>query len=735
MSFLNPARLVRRKSRVEAPAHDCVGYEANAVDAYRQEDRPLRTEDYCENFVNLVAIYLTYLIILTSAAVAIYFSLRGESSFLQTYDVQSYPNVVFAWNADPSGTALPPVSAADGGSATCSPAFSARSSYLRYSCTSVASDGRESLRFQLYSTDLATVTHTQWRDPRLKYSDIEVPTYFLTYYSSLDVASLTSKFGSYLTTSVNDLPTRTPVLASAAFTPSMTAGTATSTSASLQARQASATVSSAASAATTSARSITNPSASPSLRRIDYGSASISAVAAGTIVSAAPAPPPTTTTIRIYTAKLEQSHYIYFIVVAGLAALLVTPTTILISYNLSVATKKVFPPEDRAVQAAATALGAAITPAKAESEPRQATRSTVRANVGPERKRVNNHRRTSNHARTTTSPGGTSTAANGATAELPLFQLYGSMSAWREGMTTTTEAASTVDQIQAELPEVPPPAYQERDSGIATVTQLTSRAHEDEIEVASEPDDDSNSTSSITPPHVQPYSHNFRREQEASFQHRLRRRARGPFETRTDGKRLSLRLAWMILPSYAFLFFWDGIAFIFLPISELAAIGLAGDALLDLASFIRAGGCAGPLSTNDGVWDLQKQVCGALLGQYPNAYSRPRPALTLIRVGGDLLAILLALVVIFLAQLTFHIGLFRKSHLSERDGMDPNDTPGRYTGKTEWGYIAVCEKTGLLGSASKSITAVSRRLTEGMKFDTQGGKQVHVKIGKSSPTT
>ncbi|KAJ9476338.1 hypothetical protein PHBOTO_000001 [Pseudozyma hubeiensis] len=693
MSFLNPARLVRRKRRDEAPAHDCVGYGANAIDAYRQEDRPFRTEDYRENFVNLVAVYLTYLIILASAAVAIYFSLRGESSFLQTYDVQGYSNVVFAWNADPSGTALSPVSGADGGSATCSPAFSARSSYLRYSCTSVASDGRESLRFQLYSTDLATVTQTQWRDSRLKYSDIEVPTYFLTYYSSLDVASLTAKFGTYLTTSVNDLPTRTPVLASAAFTPSMTAGTATATSAALQARQASATVSSAASVPTTSARSITSTSASPSLRRIDYGSASISAVAAGTIVSVAPAPPPTTTTIRIYTAKLESSHYIYFIVVAGLAALLITPTTILISYNLSIATKKVFPPEDRAVEDAATALGAATTHAKAESRPRQATRSTVQANVEPQRKRVNNHR-TSNHARTTTSPGGINTAANGATAALPLFQLYGSMSAWREGMATTTEAASAVDQIQAELPEVPPPAYQERDNGIAAATQLTSRANEDAIEVASEPDHDSDNTSSITPTHVRPYSHSFQREQEASFQHRLRRRARGPFKTRTDGKRLSLRLAWMILPSYAFLFFWDGIAFIFLPISELAAIGLAGDALVDLASFIRAGGCAGPLSTKDGVWDLQKQVCGALLGQYPNAYSSPRPALTLIRVGGDLLAILLALVVIFLAQLTFHIGLFRKSHLSERDGMDPIDTPGRYTGRTEWGYIAVCEKVG-----------------------------------------
>ncbi len=77
-----------------------------------------------ETAVNLFFYYFFYLLLMASAVITIIFAQRPSSNFDQTFDVQSLPGVIFAWNRD---AAVTPVSAISSGgdesveSATCTP--------------------------------------------------------------------------------------------------------------------------------------------------------------------------------------------------------------------------------------------------------------------------------------------------------------------------------------------------------------------------------------------------------------------------------------------------------------------------------------------------------------------------------------------------------------------------------------------------------------------------------------
>lgn len=305
----------------------------------QQLAEPKRTTDYAENVINLASFFLFYVLMLSSAVVVAVFSLREEASFVQSFAVQPLPNLIFAWNGDPASTALPSVSPTPqtgGGQATCTPDYWDRGTRVEYLCTSVAAEARESLEFTLYTTTPFPATFSTYRDADLRYPDIEVQTYSIAFYTYITpTATAFNVAGQVVSTQA---PTSTPSVASPTVVqaPAAHAAAATSPPTVLHPRQAS--------GISTSANVATPTSASLSLRKIDYERSSLSALAAGTIVSTLSTPAATTTSIVVYTAKLKTGNYIFYTVVAVIALAFATLTLLLVSYNLAVATKKVWPP-------------------------------------------------------------------------------------------------------------------------------------------------------------------------------------------------------------------------------------------------------------------------------------------------------------------------------------------------------------------------------------------------------
>lgn len=255
---------------------------------------PRRTSSYPENTLNLASFYTSYLVLLASAVLVAFFSLQPSTSFIQTISVQPLPNLVFVLNSDPAATTLP--SEGSGGKATCTPDYWYRGTRIEYDCTSTAANGEESLRFTLYTTTPFPAKPT-YRPKTLKWPDIEVGSYGLSYYTYIPDATATSPSSS----------------AAAVATPTPP------------------------------------PSESLSLRSIEYPSSSLSALQAGTFISTLPPPSPTTTSITVYTAKLKEGTYVYFTVVAVMTAVLASMTVGLVSFNLAVASRKVYPEESEQI--------------------------------------------------------------------------------------------------------------------------------------------------------------------------------------------------------------------------------------------------------------------------------------------------------------------------------------------------------------------------------------------------
>lgn len=199
----------------------------------------------------------------------------------------------------------------------------------------------------------------------------------------------------------------------------------------------------------------------------------------------------------------------------------------------------------------------------------------------------------------------------------------------------------------------------------------------------------------------------------ASQLRRIRSNAQELPQTRTDGSRLSLRLAWLILPSYAYLYLWDMALFMLLLILEITAFGLVADPMVDVGKFVRNGGCLGAPVDKDSVYDLQRQLCSTrkFLSAFPVAYSNATPPTTLTRIARDLLIVQISLAALFLTHLAWVITLFRKTHLTRRDGIEPSDHKqgDRFTGRTRLGYIAVAERVGSHGRATDKVTELLPR--------------------------
>ncbi|TKY91059.1 hypothetical protein EX895_001058 [Sporisorium graminicola] len=709
----NPAKWFRkREQRVEHEEEVSTALETQPGLGSSQW---MRSTLYPENLVNLTTFYLSYLLLLGSAVVILYFSLQKESSFTQTFEVQGFPSVVFAWNANAAATSLPPVSdtgsSSGGGRATCSPYYYDRGTRLEYACSSIATDARESLSFSLYTTIPYPATFKTYRSPYLKYPDIEVPPYYLKYYTYIGPATATNRATA---TAAATGPTTMPLSASATQASAVSSATLTASPAGLQARQAG--------SASSSRRSATASAGTPALLSIQYASASVSALVAGTIVSTMPSPTAFRSSNVVYTAKMKGGLYIYFIVVACLAVAFATPTFILVNYNLSVARKKVFPrevetPRDTSAQEPAkpqtgqndkTVPIAAPSPRRRIAEnPNMPSRAQTRTGPTPIFERF--------HATPLESFRGMhpeDTPAPAWTASLPQFVHSRALARQRGSGADTTAGARTdlvashsielQPRVDAGTPqqEEAPPAYNERDSTRGVPQWLTTRlgradaVEEDAIEV-SEP----RSRESLASIDTEEATNRFRGEPASVVIRRALTLTDSPLEVRTDGSRLSMRLAWMILPTYAYVFIWDGLAFIFILIAEITAVGLVADPMVDVGTFIRSGGCFGTPADKDSVYDLQRQLCTRFLSIFPVNYTDVSPSISLIKIGGDLLAVTIALVVLFLAQLAWHIALFRKSSLTVRDGMEPRNliNDSKYTGRTKWGYLAVCDNVGSHG--------------------------------------
>ncbi|KAF6767406.1 hypothetical protein PSEUBRA_004670 [Kalmanozyma brasiliensis GHG001] len=633
----------------------------------------IRTTDYRENLVNLVVFYSSYVLMLASAAVVIYFSLRRESSFDQTFDVQAFPDVVFAWNADRAVTALPTISApGSGGQASCTPYRWSRGLRLEYDCTSLAADATERLFFSLYSTTPYPATTKTYRDSRLRYSDIEVPTYYVSY-------------STYI-------PTTTANVNAAASTPSIPAGPSaigiSAPSAVQLAADIAATVTPApalmrkrqeSSAAQSTITASPTPTSLP-LRKLEYPSSSLSALAAGTIVSTMATPSPTTTSIVVSTAKLKPSFNIFFIVAAVLPVVFASLTTLLVSCNLMIATKKEWPPRQSRPSPLTAEQRVELAAETRKATKRKKDESALSKKLDRPARKATGPRAGAKGQRTVSSGGG------------DVFRQLGR-------------------GAQPEPSEAAPPAYQEQDDSVqhvaAWLAQPRATQNEvDAIEVASisTVSSDSNATAN--------FADQLAIDTAPSFDH-VRVDPRIVLPTRTDGGRLPLRLAWFILPSYTYIYMWDMLSFVVLLVAVISAVGLAGDAAMDVSTFVRSGGCLGEPADKDSVYDLQRHLCSnnRFLSAYPVAYSNPTTKATLTKVGGDVLALSIGLVVLFLAYLTWVTALLRKSHLTHRDGMEPrgNDEGKRITGRTRWRYFTVWNKVGTHGWPYAEATELEAR--------------------------
>lgn len=632
----------------------------------------IRTKDYRENLVNLVVFYSSYVLMLATAAVVIYFSLRKESSFDQTFDVQAFPDVVFAWNADRAVTALPTISApGNGGQASCTPYRWSRGLRLEYDCTSLAADARERLFFSLYSTTPFPATTKTYRDSRLRYSDVEVPTYYVSY--STYIPTTTANVNAAVSTpSISAGPSTIGASAPTAvqFAANI-AATVTPAPAPIKARQES---NAAQSTITASPTSTSLP-----LRKLEYPSSSLSALAAGTIVSTQATPSPTTTSIVVSTAKLKPSFNIFFIVAAVLPIVFATLTTLLVSSNLIVATKKVWPPWES-------------YPAPLTTEQRSELAAETRKAATGKKDKTASSKKLDQPAK-----------ASGPRAGV-------------KAKRTVSSGEGHVDRrlgrgAQPELTEAAPPAYQERDDSVQHVAAWlaqpgTTQNAGDAIEVVSISTVSSDSSASAN------FADQLVIDNAPSYDH-VRVDPRIALPSRTDGGRLPLRMAWFILPSYTYLYMWDMLTFMVLLIAVMSAVGLAGAGAMDVSTFVRSGGCLGEPADKDSVYDLQRQLCSnsKFLSAYPVAYSNPSAKATLTRVGGDLLALLIGLAVLFLAYLTWVTALLRKSHLTHRDGMEPhgNDEGKRITGRTRWRYFTVLNKVGTHGWPYAEATELEAR--------------------------
>ncbi|SPO21439.1 uncharacterized protein UTRI_00916 [Ustilago trichophora] len=665
---------------------------------------------YPENLVNLISFYVCYLVVLASAVLIFFFGWRERAVTVQTFDVQAYPAVVYGWNADAAATTSPsisPTAAGAGGVATCTPDFYEKGSYLQYACTSIAAEGTEKLRFYLTTLIPFPPTSSFYIPRTQRYKDIAVSSYYVHYSTYLPSKSTSTGASSSTPSAAGSAQSSTSSAGLLSPTPaqaaSSTSATSTSAAAVLQPRQASATSAPFASAI---------PTSSLSLVSIQYPTSSLSALMAGTIVSRFPTPSATTTSIPVESAAFSEGYTIFFTVIAALPLFSMTMTLILATYNLNVARKKDWPPEPGHGQGEGEnkLRERLIRLEQLATSPAAPSPATVPLSI------YNDHM---NLAKLWADKGPLSpwTGRGGSEVRSPptrrpraetqaspnVDQSVFLPPAYEQAREHSSSSATgpVVASSTAEPIESHPPAYQEEPTTGASVTMppndLANEGDDDAIEVASSVSTDSEdgSDSHRAAPRIVPIRSGF------GISCSIPADKMVPPKTRTDGTRLPVRLAWMILPTYAFVFHLDLVIFVLVVIPELVALAMAADAFKDVTAFLRTGGCIGASSAKGSVYDLQRSLCGPqrFLASYPQEYSNARPATTMSLFARDPAIVLSGLVILFVAHVAWIATLIRKSHLAEKKGMEPYDSDsGRMTtGTTRWGYVTVWNKVGVHG--------------------------------------
>ncbi|SPO20517.1 uncharacterized protein UTRI_00916_B [Ustilago trichophora] len=661
------------------------------------------TVDYFENLVNLISFYVCYLLVLASAALIFFFGWRERAVTFQTFDVQAYPAVVYGWNADAAATTLPsisPTAVGAGGVATCAPDFYEKGSHLQYACTSIATEGTEKLRFYLTSLIPFPPTSSFYIPRTQRFKDIAVRSYYVLYSTYLPPKSTTA--GASSSTPSVAGSSQGLVSTTGSFNPtppqaaSSISATATAAAAVLQPRQASATSAPFATA---------SPTSSLSLVSIQYPRSSLSALMAGTIVSRFPTPSATTTSIPVESAAFSRGYAVFFTVIAALPLFSMTVTLILATYNLNVARHKVWPPEpghgqgqrlERVAELVTrpTATPPASVPLRIYNE--HMSLAKLWSDKGP-LSPWGGTGESEVRSPPTRRPRAKSHARPNVDQSVFLPPTYEQARANSLPSAAEPDAASpTVERAEAN-----PPAYQEEPTRDAPATMPSNdqanEGDDDAIEVASSVStgSDGDSDPHRAAPHIVPTRFGY------GVSRSIPADKAAPPKTRTDGTRLPVRLAWMILPTYAFVFHLDLVIFFLVAIPEIVALGMAADAFKDIIAFLRTGGCIGASSTKGSVYDLQRSLCGPqrYLASYPQEYSNARPATTMSLFARDPAIVLSGLVILFVAHVAWIVTLIRKSHLAEKKGMEPFDgDSGRMTtGRTRWRYVTVWNKVGAHG--------------------------------------
>ncbi|GAC72399.1 hypothetical protein PANT_7c00083 [Moesziomyces antarcticus T-34] len=650
-----------------------------------------------ETAVNLFFYYFFYLLLMASAVITIIFAQRPSSNFDQTFDVQSLPGVIFAWNRD---AAVTPVSAISSGgdesveSATCTPYNWDRGTRVGFDCTSIAPDGQAKLVFSLYSTTPYPPTVRGYRATTDRYDDVSVPTYYVKYYTYLPPRS-TSSIPSIAATAspsarlaARDAVVQAQASSSSYLGPSRTQVARTAASATLapeplHARQVGDVPSSATSATPA-------PLSSLSLIKIEYVQSSMSALVGGTIVSVSPMPSPSTVSINARTAKMNDGFKYFFSAIAVVPAFFATLTIICVSYNLSVAARR--------VRHSRRSSGASMEPVqggqndveeKVECKPRPSKRNRRAQSAHVDRddnrwtsdtltaiNEVGETDATSTMSKPSTKPPAyeSGTVARRASVDSR------SVRPGARAPTVMTGVAQMADGDSA------PPAYESRPPSRVDDARTVGR-EDDDIEVIATP---SESESEHTAEAVASFFSSDRPAPDLSL---------GAVDSmaapRTSTKRSSsLLVGWMVLPIYAYMFWWDYAAFIVVGLLQIAAFSLAADAMLDVGKFVRDDACLGDGDN----YSLYRSLCGRgrFRTTYPLIYSNTRPRTTIWLFASDLLILQISLVVLFVANLGWMITIMRKTALTERNKLEPDRqiTNERHTGRSGLGYIVVLHKTG-----------------------------------------
>ncbi|SPO44679.1 uncharacterized protein PSANT_02365 [Moesziomyces antarcticus] len=648
-----------------------------------------------ETAVNLFFYYFFYLLLMASAVITIIYAQRPPSNFDQTFDVQPLPGVIFAWNRDAAATAVPAISSGRDDSvesATCTPYDWDRGTRVGYDCTSIASDGQAKLVFSLYSTTPYPPTVRGYRATTDRYDDVSVPTYYVKYYTYLPPQSTSSLPSAAATASPSaGLAARETIEQAQASSPSYSgpsrtqvaprAASATLAPVSLQARQ----VGGVPSSATTATPA---PSSSLSLIKIEYVQSSMSALVGGTIVSVSAMPSPSTVSINAQTAKMNDGFKYFFSAIAVVPAFFATLTMICVSYNLSVAARRV-----RRSRRGSGASAEAVQDSQNDVDekvgrkprPSKGNRRAQSAHVDRDDNRWTSDTLMAIHEVGETDA--TSTISKPSTMP-PAYERrtvarrasVDSRSVRRGARTPSvlTGVAQMGDGDSA------PPAYASRPPSRVGDARTDGQGNDD-IEVIA-----MDSGSEHTEEAVASLFSSDRPAPDLSL---------GPVDSmatpRTSTKRSSsLLVGWMVLPIYAYMFWWDYAAFIVVGLLQIAAFSLAADAMLDVGKFVRDDACLG-----DGDdYSLYRSLCGRgrFRATYPLIYTDTRPRTTIWLFASDLLILQISLVVLFVANLGWMITIMRKTALTERNKLEPDRriTNERHTGRSGLGYIVVLHKTG-----------------------------------------